>query len=297
VTLTIASGNQYVYTATLRDYRTYLPTNDPRFIPPANDGSPVELYGAGFRGGYTTVTFPQNGPWGVSPEVYYTNRTAYAAGFDTNGVLVDVSNNVGDDETNEISAPFEIAPFALGQTTNVVEGQLMPLGSQLTFDLNLDDPLIYSYVQSGLNEGSLTFVASSLLSASFSGPPNYPNFYTSFSPIASADQYPLLDIEGEIVRANVDSDSDGLPDDWENFYFGSLASGATNDVDGDGVSNLSEHQAGTMPNAALSRFKVLKLQHEAEATELHFGRLRICNPGRLRPTQCCPTPQRGWQRP
>jgi len=65
---------------------------------------------------------------------YYTNRVAYTAGFDTNGILVDVSNNVGDDETNEITSPFEIAPFAVGQTTNVAPGQLMPVGSQLTFD-------------------------------------------------------------------------------------------------------------------------------------------------------------------
>lgn len=30
VTLTIALGNQYTYRGTLRDYRTYFPTNDPR---------------------------------------------------------------------------------------------------------------------------------------------------------------------------------------------------------------------------------------------------------------------------
>jgi hypothetical protein len=159
----------------------------------------------------------------------------------------------------------------VGQTTNVAEGQLMPLGSQLTFDLNLDDPLIYGYVQCGLNDGNLSFIAASLLGASFSGPPNYPNFYTSFSPIASPDQYPLLDIEGEIVRANVDSDADGLPDDWENFYFGSLASGATNDADGDGVTNLAEFQAGTIPNDGASQFKVLSLQQQANTSELLFS--------------------------
>ncbi len=273
VTLTIASGNQYVYTGTLRDYRTYFPTNDPRYLPSATTASPVELFGAGFRGGYTATNYPQDGPWAAGPpDVYYTNRVAYAADFDTNGVLADVSNNVGDDGTNEIAGAFEVAPFAVGQTTNVVPGQLMPVGSQLTFDLNLDDPLIYGYVQSGLNDGNLSFIASSLLSASFSGPPNYPNFYTIFSPIASSNQYPLLDIEGEIVRTNVDGDGDGdgLSDDWENFYFGSLINGATNDVDGDGVSNLTEYQAGTLPASAANVFQLLSIRHQSNAAELHF---------------------------
>lgn len=270
VTLTIASGNQYVYSGALRDYRNYFPTNDSRYLASTNVGIPVELFGAGYRGGYTAGTFPQDGPWEINPTGYHTNRTVYAAGFDTNGLLVDVSNNVGDNGTNEISAPFEVAPFAVGQTTNAAEGQLMPLGGQLTFDLNLDDPLIYGYVRQALNDGNLSLVATSLQSSSLSGPPNYASFFTSFSPIATADQYPLLDIEGEIVRTNLDTDGDGLPDDWENFYFGSLGYGATNDVDGDGVTNLAEYRTASNPVSAPSSFRILSLQHQSDATEVHF---------------------------
>ncbi len=271
VTLTLSSGNQYAYTGVLRDYRTYFPTNDPRYLPTTNTASPVELFGAGFRGGYTAATFQQDTTFLADPSGgYYTNRTAYAAGFDTNGVLVDISNNVGDDGTNEMTSPFEVAPFAVGQTTNVASGQLMPVGSQLTFDLNLDDPLIYGYLQNGLNDGNLSFVASALVNASFGGPPNYPNFYTIFSSIASSNEYPLLDIEGEIVRTNLDSDGDGLPDDWENFYFGSLINGTTNDVDADGVNNLAEYQAGTIPTAATNTFRLLSIQHQSTTAELRF---------------------------
>ena len=281
MTLTVASGDQYVYTGTLRDYRTYFPTNDPRYLPSATTACPVELFGAGFRAGYTATNYPQDGPWAVDPNGgYYTNRVAYVAGFDTNGLLVDVSNNVGDNGTNEIPSPFEIAPFEVGQTTNVAPGQTMPLGSQLTFDLNLDDPLIYGYLQSGLNEGNLSFMVASLVSASLAGPPTYPNFYTSFSPIASPGEYPLLDIEGEIVRPNLDSDSDGLSDDWENFNFGSLVNGATDDIDGDGASNLAEFQAGTLPANASSRFQLISINHESNFTELHFTLLQTGN------TQC-----------
>ena len=44
-----------------------------------------------------------------------------------------------------------------------------------------------------------------------------------------------------------DSDSDGLPDDWEMNYFGNLDYGPEDDPDGDSLSNLGEYQAGTDP--------------------------------------------------
>jgi hypothetical protein len=130
------------------------PPDDPRYIAPPSSGSPVELFGAGFRGGYTALTYPKAGPFSSSGSPAYTNRNVYATGFDTNGVLVDVSNNVADDGTNEISFPFEVAPFAVGQTANVAVGECMPEGCQLTFDLNLDDPLIYGYVQRAFNDAA-----------------------------------------------------------------------------------------------------------------------------------------------
>jgi uncharacterized repeat protein (TIGR02543 family) len=48
-----------------------------------------------------------------------------------------------------------------------------------------------------------------------------------------------------------DSDADGLPDAWEQLYFGNLtAQDGTGNPDGDGASNLAEFQAGTNPNFA-----------------------------------------------
>jgi len=129
---------------TLRDYRTYFPTNDPRYLVTTNIGNPVELFGAGFSRWIRSDPITRRTGLGGEPQQRLLHESSrYTAGFDTNGILVDVSNNVGDDETNEITSPFEIAPFAVGQTTNVAPGQLMPVRSQLTFDLNLDDPLIY----------------------------------------------------------------------------------------------------------------------------------------------------------
>ncbi len=45
----------------------------------------------------------------------------------------------------------------------------------------------------------------------------------------------------------VDTDADGLPDDWEVQYFGNLSQGAGGDPDNDGKTNLQEFQNGTNP--------------------------------------------------
>lgn len=45
-----------------------------------------------------------------------------------------------------------------------------------------------------------------------------------------------------------DSDGDGLPDFWEN-YWGTLAMSPSGDYDGDGLSNLGEYLAGSDPTA------------------------------------------------
>ncbi len=44
-----------------------------------------------------------------------------------------------------------------------------------------------------------------------------------------------------------DSDTDGLPDEWEMQYFGDLNQGAGDDPDNDGLNNLEEYQHGTNP--------------------------------------------------
>jgi len=49
-----------------------------------------------------------------------------------------------------------------------------------------------------------------------------------------------------------DSDSDGMPDDWEIFHFGNLAQTASGDWDADGSNNLAEYNADTIPGTAFS---------------------------------------------
>jgi autotransporter-associated beta strand protein len=49
-----------------------------------------------------------------------------------------------------------------------------------------------------------------------------------------------------------DSDSDGLPDDWETFNFGNLSQTAAGDADVDAATNLAEYQADTNPAQAFA---------------------------------------------
>jgi hypothetical protein len=74
-----------------------------------------------------------------------------------------------------------------------------------------------------------------------------------------------------VATSDNDSDRDGLPDDWERQYFGTLQQGWNDDFDGDGQSNGFEYTCGSNPADAADR---LTLRIGSPGSTLTFGPAR-----------------------
>lgn len=256
--LTVARTETFIYDGTFDSYRTFA-TNSPVYLPDADAGRPIELYGAGYRNGFTAATFPQGGYYGplnafTSTNISIATRSVYAAQFDADGQLIDVSNNVGQYNAGWTNAPFEAEPWAIGVCPTATPGELVADDSKFTFDVNVADRRILGYFQDALREGYLRLVVSSLSPAAQITPGgtgqgglgSYPQWATRDNLLYDA---PRLELDGVLV-SDTDTDGDGLPDDWENFYFGGLTKGPTDDPDADGYANGEEFQRGTDPTRA-----------------------------------------------
>lgn len=268
----------FVYDPTYDSYTTYV-TNPPVAQPDADPGRPIELYGVGFRGGFTTETFKEDsffGPLGpiAGDTISIETRNAFAAMFDATGGLMDIANHVGQMNPGWTNAPFEVTPWAVGTSTNALPGDEMPDGARMSFSLDLGDPLILGYVQQALDEGRLRFMISSLSPAGQSTPGGvgaggvgaYPWWATKESLLYDP---PALEIEGTLV-SDEDEDKDGLPDDWERFWLGSLNGTSLEDADGDGSSHAEEWAAGTDPMDRQSVLRVSSVLLKNGVVEIRF---------------------------
>ncbi len=75
----------------------------------------------------------------------------------------------------------------------------------------------------------------------------------------------------------IDSDRDGLPDSWEQTYFGGLSRNPSGDFDGDGVSNRDEFLQGTNPaNSASVLFRLTVISDGGQVT-VNPGRFTFTN--------------------
>lgn len=180
---------------------------------------PFELYGVGFRNGYTGYEFssPILGPplldEGTKPYPSGQGYNAYpVVGTNTPGTYVDVSNSItggfSATATGNTTAPFTPTPWAIG-TTNLSPGDAIPDNTTISFSLDLNQPGVRSYVQQSLANGALGFFISSLHSTTeFGASGGYPRWYTKEAEVP-ANQLPQLIIDYQILPEGVPGDYDG----------------------------------------------------------------------------------------
>ena len=131
-------------------------------------------------------------------------------------------------------------------------------------DLVLGQTLLISFSQNGLASGNR-------LSANpIMGADGRTVIFESFaSDLAANDFNETKDIF--LLRlGGVDSDNDGMDDDWEMAYFSTLSRDGSGDFDGDGVSDLAEFKAGTNPTTDASIFRVVTLTSLGDGTTTVF---------------------------
>jgi hypothetical protein len=186
----------FEYDPTYDAFRTYFPDTDPEALDDADAGRPIELYGVGFRNGYTRFAFGPNDnqPPGFEESSSFGTqdvgtRNAYPLSFAGAGTGIDVSNNVSD---RIESRPWAVATAALAPGAPVTDN------TTLAFAIDLANADVRSYLQQGLNEGTLGFAISSLHAASQAGGPPVPQFITRENTGAGSAPA-VLEIEYQIV--------------------------------------------------------------------------------------------------
>lgn len=183
LTVTIVVENQdiFVYDPTFDLLGTYT-----GLAVDSDPSRPMELYGVGYRSGWTRSTFNEDELFQTEPSSFgqanwNRKRNAFALDFDTNGLPRDVSNNVEE--------RFEVNPWAVADSPGFIDldgnyvesplapGSLVPEGRVFRFQVDLTNPHIVAYLQDSLDAGRLHLMVSSLYGTSQQST-DIPRFYT-----------------------------------------------------------------------------------------------------------------------
>ncbi len=230
--LTVSIDMQFKYDPTADSFVTLLDRTDPQFVQDSDPGKPVELFGVGFRNGWSVATFGENSKFGGTPLVPPAEgaRNVFPARFDDAGVATDISR--------QVRQRFDVTAMAIGLTNAVTPGQLVPAGTVLTFDVDFCNPTTRSYFQRALAGGKLMLIVSSLEPAQGgpdggTGIPTYPAFHTKENLLDSAFA-PKLELD-LIVAKPADFNGDGFitGDDFDAYTQAFVDGDAAADFNGD----------------------------------------------------------------
>ena len=83
---------------------------------------------------------------------------------------------------------------------------------------------------------------------------------TNVITVSGSNSVGLASAAVTLIRESSDTDTDGIEDEWEDFYFGSLTNvNGTSDWDGDGFIDLHEQAAGSDPTSTNSLLKATSI--------------------------------------
>ena len=215
---------------------------------------PFELYGVGFREGFTGFEFaiPPSDPTLLDElnKVHPNNAVGYLAypiSSDAGGQPLDVSNSItgGFSATapGNTTLPFDPTPWAIG-VTDLAVGSAIPDNTTFTFDVDLTEPGVLAYVQQSLSDGGLGFFLSSLTLASQPGlgvfP--YPQWYLRESLGGAVNGIPpTLEIDvslGDALAGDYNADGTVNTVDyavWRDTFGQSVPVGVSADGDASGM--------------------------------------------------------------
>ncbi len=221
--LVIANTDGFPLDVTPDSYRTFLDPSDPDYLPDSTPGRPMEVFGTGYRNGFTAETWSATSPFGGTPTVPPAQgaRNAFAALFEVDGTAVDISNR--------LKERFDVVPWGIGTIDGRQPGDTVAAEDVVVFEIDLCAPSAFRYLQEELARGQIRLSAASLLPASGdptggTGPSAFPSFYTSNNPVAQAlSLTPQLDLRVRVGSpADMTGPTPGSPDgviDADDFFF------------------------------------------------------------------------------
>jgi hypothetical protein len=233
---------------------TYKPTNyagdSDAFPAPAPSSTPGVLLSA-----YNNTN--PNGTWNL----FILNEFSSGKGAITGGWSINIAT--------VLAAPDAVtnAAGAVASTVATLNGTINPFGLDSTYRFQLGTDTTYGFSQDLQSAGTGT--SSVPVSIALSGLRPATTYHFRLTGANSAGSASGVD-RTITTAALVDSDGDGMPNDYETANGLDPNNDADFDADGDGMTNRQEYQAGTNPRSAASVLRVASVTRSGGDIVLSF---------------------------